>query len=417
MPKVEEEKERIDEEKKLIDQRKRVAELFFERGLNKQSIAAKVGMSRKFVRRWTETKEMERDQDQRGWRKGRRRSLSVEVERRIQEIYNYLSTNEYEFFSGATAIEQEWKKRYNTEKAPSLRSIGYLLKDLGLSGSRQKRRNRGASRYLCYPEHTIYEGIGCRVLESDFIGRKYFSGRTKPLSFIGFSFKKNPRLRWFIRVEGEDSNSLMSACQAFFIRFEKPDVIKMDNGPAGIGGGGGSRRNLSRAMLFFLKQRIVPVFAVPRKPFTQASIEGNNSVFSRKFWNQRYCKTLEEVDIQLEWFNEASRRYLGYTKPDLVGRKDSFHPKVFFIRQVREDPAGQQKGFIDVLNEAIPLSPEYINYYVLAEWDLIKQQLTVNFERNLTLDVIHQEAFPINTSTKRNSKQGRKELDELINNL
>ena len=31
----------------------------------------------------------------------------------------------------------------------------------------------GEVKYLCYPEHTDYAALGARVLEADFIGRKY----------------------------------------------------------------------------------------------------------------------------------------------------------------------------------------------------------------------------------------------------
>jgi transposase len=415
MPRVKEEESRTDEKKKLLELRKKAAELYFEGGLKKKAVARKLGMSIKFVRRWTAAKEMKRELDGRGWRKGHRRQLQEDVELRIRGIHDYLSANEMEFYCGATAIEQEWRKRYSSESAPSLRSIGYLLRDLGLSGSRKRHRNKGAARYLCYPEHTIYERIGCRVLESDFIGRKYFVGQSKPLNFIGFAFKKSPRLRYFLRVPGEDCNSLTGACELFFHRFERPDVIKIDNGPAGIGGG--SPRNLSRAMLFFLKERIVPVFAVPRKPFTQASIEGNNSVFSKKFWNTRFFKTLDELDIQLGWFNEASQRYLRYSKPDATPMNTSFLPKVIFIRQVKEDLTFESTGFIEVLNEKIRLPQEFINYYVLAEWNLVEERLIVNFERDLSSETIHEQIFRINTSNKKESIKARRELNEIIKTI
>ena len=59
-------------------------------------------------------------------------------------------------------------------------------------------------------------------------------------------------------------------------------MIKLDNGLTFIGSASG-KRNISRSMSFLLKNNVIPVFAVPRKPFTQASIEGNNSVLSE--WN------------------------------------------------------------------------------------------------------------------------------------
>jgi hypothetical protein len=50
-----------------------------------------------------------------------------------------------------------------------------------------------------------------------------------------------------------------------------------------------------------------------RRPFSQrASIEGNNSVFLRKFWNRFDFKNVQEIDEKLELFNLASQKYSEY---------------------------------------------------------------------------------------------------------
>ena len=90
-----------------------------------------------------------------------------------------------------------------------------MLSDLGLSQRRKKGKNKGASRYLCYPEYTIYYLSGGRVLESDFIGKKYLTGRTEPVNFVGFSFKKEPKLRYFRRVDGQTATNFIEKCQSF----------------------------------------------------------------------------------------------------------------------------------------------------------------------------------------------------------
>ncbi len=97
----------------------------------------------------------------------------------------------------------------------------------------------------------------------------------------------------------------------FFEEFEKPDFMKLDNSLAAIGSASG-KRNASKAMRFLLENQVIPIFAVPRKPFFQASIEGNNSVFARKFWNRTDFKSLQEVDKKLAWFNLSSQKYLRY---------------------------------------------------------------------------------------------------------
>ncbi|MCH8954367.1 hypothetical protein IIA28_03460 [candidate division KSB1 bacterium] len=89
----------------------------------------------------------------------------------------------------------------------------------------------------------------------------------------------------------------------FFNQFEQPQVLKLDNAATFIGRSTSGKRNLSKVMIHLLSRQITPVFAVPRRPFTQASIEGNNSVFARHFWNRREFNTLSDVDCQLGWFN------------------------------------------------------------------------------------------------------------------
>lgn len=198
------------------------------------------------------------------------------------------------------------------------------------------------------------------MLEADFIGRKYITGRSKPLNFIGFSFKRKPRLRHYKRVEGETADNFIRQCKDFFINFEKPDFLKVDNCAATIGSVSG-KRNISRTIAFLLENRVVPVFSVPRKPFSQASIEGNNSVFSRRFWNKIKFKNLKEVDKKLELFNQASKIYTNYrTLKKRKKIRKSFVPKVYFIRQVKEDKERNGKAFIDVLNEKINL-PSFIH--------------------------------------------------------
>lgn len=390
-----------DEQKKSIEERKRVNKLHFEYDIPKSEITRKEGVSRGFVNNWTKSPDQDFTRDERGWPKGKRRKWNVSIERRIVKIRRDLERDPDQFYIGATAIELEWRKRYPDLAPPPLRTIGRIMSDLGLVKSHKRGRNKGAAKYLCYPEHTIYNLLGGRVLEADFLGEKYITGRTEPLNFIGYSFKKEPKLRYYKRVSGQTADDFIEQTDDFFKLFEKPDYIKVDNCAATIGSISG-KRNISRAMKFLLKGQVIPIFAVPKKPFTQASIEGSNSVFSRKFWNRLKFSSVKEVDEKLKLFNESSRVYTGYEPPgrEEEDRKD-FKPKVYFLRQVKEDDKG---GFIDVLHENIYLPDSYINYFVLAEWDLEKEQLYVRFEREKESEIIKRLTFKINQRSKKKCK-------------
>jgi len=381
------------EEKKSLRLRALVHHLFFSEQVPKKMIARQLQVSKGFVKHWTSSAEQDLTSDGRGWPKGQHRNWDKTTRERIKEIHQFQLHDPQQFFCGATAITQEWRRRYPQEAAPPLRTIGRILAELGLSGKRRAAKTKGAARYLCYPEHTIYHELPGRVLEADFIGKKYLGGG-EPLNFISFCFKKQPKLRHFQYVPAQTADVIINQCQRFFERFEKPDYLKVDNCPATIGGG--AQRTLSRFICFLLSKQVIPIFAVPRQPFSQASIEGNNSVFSRKFWHQREFVSRPDVLKQLEWFNQASELYTDYSRPLQVrSDKIKFVPQVYFIRQVA-DEAGARSGFINVLNEKISLPAAYISYFVLARWDLSKERLEIHFEKELKAKTIKQVKFAIN---------------------
>lgn len=386
-------------EKKIIKLRMKVNELFFNYHISKNMIAKKRSVSKKFVIKWTKDPNQNFIEDNRGWKKGKRKKWDKVIENKIENIYRDLENNPLKFYVGATAIENEWRKKYPSLIPPPLITIGRILLDLGLSKKRRKDKHKGASRYLCYPEYTVFNIIAKRVLELDFIGKKFIKDRTEPLNFISYSFKKPPKLRYFKRVFGETGDEIIKYSKLFFKKFEKPDAIKMDNGFA-MAGASSHKRVISKVPLWFLSQKIIPIYSVPRKPFSQASIEGNNSVFSRKFWNKIEFKNIQEIDKKLEWFNKASEEYLNYQKPkQKLKTNKNFIPKIYFIRQVKEDEKNN-KAFIEVANENIFLSKPYINYFVLAEWNLKQEILCLYFEKEQKSKMIKKLSFKINQKSK-----------------
>lgn len=346
---------------------------------------------------WTQSLDQDLSADHRGWKKGRSRLYSPREEERILKIHQELDADPLEHFSGASAILQRYPKLYPTAKAVSLRFIGRTLAKHGLA-LKPKVRRKGVSRYLHYPETSI-NNLGKSLLEIDFIGKKFITGRTEPVNFIAFSLRFPRRLKHFKRIESETGDEVIKHCRAFFQRFEKPQVVKLDNGFA-FAGSSPWPRVLSSVVLFLLKEKIIPVFTAPRKPWNQASVEGANSIFARKFWNRFDFTSLKEIDDRLFYFNRSYERYTGYRKPrKLEGRPKRFIPKVYFIRKVYEHPDAK-RGYIDILKEHVLLPKAYINMFILAEWKLKSERLTIYYENNQKAKSIKKIPFALNRITR-----------------
>ncbi len=346
---------------------------------------------------WTKSPNQDFTKDMRGWPKDKpRQHTKIEI-RRIKDIHQELVKDPEAFFAGASAILQKWQEKYPNIRPSHPKFIGRVLKEAGLSEKIQKGRNRGASRYLHYPEHSINQ-IGESLLEMDFIGKKFVKGRTEPLNFIGFSLRFPRKLKHFRRISGETGDNIIKESKRFFEKFEKPNVVKMDNSFA-TAGGGSQKRTLTKTILFYLKEQVLPVFAPPRKPWSQASIEGSNSVFSRKFWNKENFKDLFHVDERLKAFNKNYQWYLGYKSPIKKSEKKDFIPKVYFIRKVYQNPE-TEKGYIEITNEQILIPESYINFFTLSEWNLKQEILYIYFENEQKLNLIKKLKFKLHLKSK-----------------
>lgn len=345
---------------------------------------------------WTRSPEQEVTRDGRGWPAGTPRRYTVQSVKRVLTLHEALRAQKGAFFTGATAIEQAWRTRYPDTLAPSLRFIGRTLRRHGRTSVRAPRQ-RGAARYLCYPAATLAT-LGSSRLEIDFIGRKFLQGRTAPVHFLAYSLQGERKLKYFQRVEAETSDVARAGCQAFFARFERPDVVKFDNG-FGFAASSPWARTLSLLPLWLLGQGVIPVFTAPRRPWNQASVEGANSVFARKFWHRFRFRSPRDVDAQLPSFNRAYQRYLGYVRPPRR-RPRPIRPVVYFIRKVGESPQGR-RGLIELAHDRVQIPAAYINLFVLAKWDLTRGQLTILFERPPGKAVtIHTQPFPLHPTTK-----------------
>lgn len=329
--------------------------------------------------------------------KGTPRRYTQKDENLILALHQELDGDALTYFSGASAIDLLHRFRYPSRRPYSLRFIGRTLAKYGLA-TKPKVRRKGVSRYLHYPK-VLIDQLGPSLLEIDFIGHKFITGRTEPVNFIGFSLVKPRRLKYFERVESNRASEVITSCTAFFTRFERPSVVKFDNGFA-FAAAGPEPRTLNAATLFFLKHKIIPVFTAPRKPWNQASIEGSNSVFSRKFWHRHSFRSLKEIDLKLKNFNASYEWFTRYRRPSRSSpMKKPFVPRVYFIRKIYENP-DTKRGDLEILKEHIPIHRSYIGMFVLAEWNLKTERLKVLYELNEKPKTLKTLRFHINTAVK-----------------
>ena len=391
------ENSRINGQKKATELRRAVQHFYFKKGLSKDEIAAVLGVSKGFVVNWTQDPDRDPTVDHRGWPKGKHRKYDPLVVDRVRQLHQELVNDPKEVFTSATVIELRWREQYPDEEIPSLRQIGRIMKTEGLSKPRRGRQ-KGVLRRLCYPEGALDQLTGGRPLECDFVGQKFLRGGEGPLNFVGYSFKEEPRLRWYYQVEAQNTDAVLSTSADFFERFEIPNAIKVDNAAAMHGTTHG-KRCLSRFHHAMLSQQIIPIHSVPRRPATQASIEGNNSVFSRFFWNKHEFEDQAQVSEHLTYFNQSSLRYLRYRPPSRPRSvPSSWSPVIYFLRQVREERQ-TKRARIKVTNESIELSPKLITYFVLAQWQLEQGKLNILFEKEQGVETIASIPFKINKNS------------------
>jgi len=346
---------------------------------------------------WTKSPDQDIAKDGRGWKKHRLRSYTKRDEERVLAIHRQLDKDPRVYFSGASAILHLYQQQYPRGKEITLRFIGRTLAKYGLA-AKSKVRVKGASKYLHYPA-TLIDNLGTSILELDFIGKKFIDNRTEPVNFIGFSLTKPRKLKYFQRVESETAAEAITHCQRFFDQFEKPEVIKIDNGFA-FAGAGPQARTLNSFTLFLMKQKIIPVFTAPRKPWNQASIEGSNSIFARKFWHRERYTSIEMIDQRLMWFNKSYQQYHGYQAPTRgTRRKTPFVPMVYFIRKAYQDER-TKRAYIEILKEKITLPKSYVGMFVLAQWNLKRDTLCVFYESDQHAILVKELNFILNPKTR-----------------
>ena len=359
-------------------------------GKTKSEIARILHLARKTIIEWAKK---ESYQDNRGWPKGKYRVHTNEEEKRILEIRDRIVNKEMRYFWGKDIILKEYQKLYPNDPSPSLWFIEEVIRNHKRQISEPKKRRKDISRYLHYP-YNLIKTLG-KIQESiDFIGRKYIDGVTEPLHFLARYYPKPIGLYLVDRTSNEKRGEIERILAQDWQRIPSPDVAVLDNANS-MYGPAKAKHFIGLFIQKLLQYRVIPVFNPPRSPWANGGIEGSNSIFGRKFWNSQRFDNTEQIDQELNRFNQENIERANLDYLSQRSQQSKFKQEVCFVRFAKINSPRDKYPSIEVLNDKVYLPETYTNQYTFAKLDVEKEYLTVYVEREAKAQTIKKQKFPL----------------------
>lgn len=348
--------------------------------------------------------------EQRGWSAGSRRKYTSEEEQRIVTIKKEMIDRKA-YFLGAPYVQMHYEEQQPKKRLPTEWFISDVVRTHGLQTREPKKRNKGQGivERLKYPIHSIVK-LG-RIHQSvDYIGKKFITGRTEPISIFGASYYQWLKLYQIRRVLAETTESATRCLSTFWKTFPIPNVVRMDNGMTFRGTGRLDGR-VGRFLKFLLNIGITPLFSAAYQSYTNPHIEGHNSTFTQKLWSQHRFTSTEEIDRECERFNAESKKFYFWKFKERLAQKslryfhdnqtvssDVLHStkgkKVCFIRFVQRWSEKDHQYGVVVLNRFVEVPSEYNNQYLFVELYLETATVHVRSERDGIVTEITRRPFP-----------------------
>ncbi len=372
------------------------AHTLFNEGKSKQEISQRLKIRKPTIIAWLRKKQYT---EGRGWKHGRRTYSDTEEERIVFLKREMITRDDY--LLGAPYVQMHYAERHAPARTPSVWFIKDVVRRHGLQTREPKKRTRGKNivARLLFPIQSIIQ-LG-RIQQSiDFIGKKFITGRTEPISIFATSYYQWFELYRIWRVLAETAPSAITCLLTFWQRFPIPDAVRCDNATLFRGGG---TALISGFLKFLLRLNITPLFSAPYQSYTNPHIEGHNSTFAQKLWAKHIFTNEADIDRECDRFNGESERFfrwkfkerlrdqhLRYVQPDYPIDRDppvrTRGKKICFIRFAQLWPHGY--GIV-VLNRFVPLPEAYNNQYVFVELRLDTAMLHVLSEREgITLEIL-----------------------------
>jgi hypothetical protein len=353
---------------------------------------------------------IERYADGRGWKKGGYRTHTQEEAERIVALKK-ARIEQKKFFLGSPHIRMDYAKRFPEETLPSEWFFSKVVRDAGLQTHEPKKRTKGQDRVkrLRFPIKSII-GLGRIQQSSDFIGKKFITGRSEPISIFGTSYYQWYQLYQIWRTEAESALCAIGKLSLFWLTHPIPNVMRMDNGMTFRGTGVGVAR-VGTFLKFLLNLGVTPLFSAPYQSYTNPHIEGHNRTFTEKLWSAQTFTALPEIDHACERFNAESQEYFEYAFHERLQQKGirflvpnqsiitdrlqyTRGKKVCFIRFVEQWLERDRQCGIVLLNKFVSLPEAYLNQYVFVTIHLETAVLVIISEHDGIIDEILRQPFP-----------------------
>lgn len=367
-----------------------------------------MNVSRPTIIQWLRQTEY---QDNRGWQRNKARKYT---DRNIAERICTLKQNRIDkkkYFVGSPYVQMDFAKKFPENETPKLWYIDKVVREAKLQTKVPKpKRKKGGSEYLLFPVKCIRR-LGCVQQSADFIGKKYITGKSEPVSIFSSSYYCPFKLYRIKRILAEKAAYAIEAITEQWRKYPIPDVFRMDNGLQWRGTASG-KRAVGMVLRFLLNLKVIPLFGSPSKPWTNPHVEGHNRVFDDKVWGNNFFTSLGQIDRECGRFNEESLELFEYRYSQLVfnGKFNYIEPKqkvitdkletvrgkkIYFIRFV-ESLDRRRKAMIIILNEIVYLPEKYSHQFVFVEWNIEKEQLLIYSEFKQEITLIYQTKFKLN---------------------
>lgn len=366
-------------------------------------ISRRLGIRKATIIEW-----LSRDayEDNRGWHQGRKRVYTAEEEDRIISIKQKMIARD-DYFLGAPHVQMHYAAQYPKDTLPSKWFVEDVVRRNNLQTRESRKRGKGKNivARLLFPIRSIIK-LGRIHQAADFIGKKFITGRSEPISLFSTSYYQWLELYHVWRTLAETADSAIACLKKFWTACPIPNVLRIDNGMT-FRGTGSAEAHIGRFMKFLLNCNVTPLFSAAYQSYTNPHIEGHNSTFTQKLWARHTFTSLEDIDHECSRFNSESsvfyhwkfkerlsQKSLRYLMPDQdIGTgilRSTKGKKIYFIRFVQRWSEEDNRYGVAIFNRFVPLPDAFNNQYVLAVLHLESATVHVYSERDgMSTEILH----------------------------